>query len=109
MESPLAMALAAVVCPRDRPCRGPCLGRRRELARREQERAEARDEAGRILERAKEEAESLRKAGELRGREEAFRLREEWEREEARRREDLERPSAAWRSAPTPSTGSSTS
>jgi ribonucrease Y len=91
METPLALALAAVAALVIGLAAGHAMGRRRELARREQERAEARDEAGRILERAKEEAESLRKSGELGGREEAMRLREAWEREEARRREDLER------------------
>ena len=40
---------------------------------------------------AEEEAERLRKAEVLKGREEAIRAREEWEREESRRREDIER------------------
>jgi ribonuclease Y len=44
-----------------------------------------------ILRRAEEEAENLRRAGELAGREEGFRLREAWEGEEGRRREELER------------------
>jgi ribonucrease Y len=91
METPLALAVAAVAALVVGLALGHALGRRRELARRELERAEARDEAGRILERAKDEAESLRKSGELGGREEAVRLREAWEREESRRREELER------------------
>lgn len=70
---------------------GFVLGRGRELARQNQERTAARDEASRILERAREEAESARKEAELKGREDAFRLREDWEREEGRRREELER------------------
>jgi len=91
MDSPLALAVAAVVALLIGLVLGHVLGRRREMIRREQERAEGRDEAGRIVERAKEEAETLRKAGELSGREEAVRLRENWEREEARRREEVER------------------
>jgi len=70
---------------------GFVLGRGRELARQKQERTAARDEASRILARAREEAESARKEAELQGREDAFRLREDWEREEVRRREELER------------------
>ena len=49
---------------------------------RELEKAEAKDEASRILTRATEEAENARKSGELAGREEGFRLREAWEKEE---------------------------
>ncbi|MHB1193853.1 MAG: ribonuclease Y [Longimicrobiales bacterium] len=63
----------------------------RERSRRELEKAQATDEASRILRRAGEEAENLKKAGELAGREEGFRLREAWEKEETRRRDDLER------------------
>lgn len=55
------------------------------------EKAESKDEASCILNRAQEEAENARKAGELAGREGAFRLREAWEKEEARRREEIER------------------
>ncbi|MCH1572102.1 MAG: ribonuclease Y, partial [Longimicrobiales bacterium] len=44
-----------------------------------------------ILKRAETEAENARKAGELSGREEGFRLREAWEKEEARRRDEIER------------------
>jgi len=67
------------------------LARSRERAHRELEKAESRDEASRILKRAQEEAENLRKAGELAGREESFKLRETWEREESHRREEAER------------------
>jgi ribonuclease Y len=63
----------------------------RERARRRQEKESAQDEASRILERAKDQAESVRKAGELAGREEGIRLREAWEKEEDRRREEVER------------------
>lgn len=67
------------------------LARRSEHTRREQEKAAANDEASLILLRSQNEAESLRKTAELQGKEEAFRLRETWEREEARRREEVER------------------
>jgi ribonuclease Y len=63
----------------------------RERARRRLEKQRAQDEASRILERAKDQAESVRKAGELAGREEGIRLREIWEKEEDRRREEVER------------------
>jgi ribonucrease Y len=53
--------------------------------------ASAREEAERILARAKEDAENLRKTEILAGKEEAFRAKEEWEREETRRREEVER------------------
>jgi len=70
---------------------GFVIARSRERARQEAEKSKAQDEASRILERAKHEAENARKAGELAGREEGFRLREAWEKEEARRREEIER------------------
>jgi len=65
--------------------------RSRDQARRRLEKQGAQDEASRILERAKEQAEGVRKAGELAGREEGIRLREAWEKEEDRRREEVER------------------
>ena len=64
--------------------------RSRERAHRELEKAEARDEASHILKRASDEADAALRAGELAGREEGFRLREAWEKEESRRREDVE-------------------
>jgi ribonuclease Y len=76
----VAGALAALV-----------LARRQERARRELEKAEARDEASRILRVAKDEAENLRRAIELQGKEEVMRLRETWEREETRHRDEAER------------------
>jgi ribonuclease Y len=54
-------------------------------------RATAEDEAGRIRASAEQEAESLRKGEVLKGREEAIRAREEWEREEAKRRDEVDR------------------
>lgn len=91
MDAPLALLVAAVLALLVGLWVGHTRGRSREQARREEERAQGRDEATRIVERAREEADSLRKAGELAGREEAVRLREGWEREEARRREEVER------------------
>jgi ribonuclease Y len=70
---------------------GFAISRSRERQRQLREKQSAQDEASRILERAREEADSVRKAGELAGREEAFRLRDAWEREEDRRREEIER------------------
>jgi ribonuclease Y len=90
MITPPAMVAAAVSL-----VLGALIGfvvtRNRERARQELERTNARDEASRILERAHSEAENARKAGELAGREEGFRLREAWEKEESRRREEVER------------------
>jgi ribonuclease Y len=54
-------------------------------------RATAEDEAARIRAAAEQDAEGIRKAEVLKGREEAIRAREEWEREEAKRRDDVER------------------
>jgi ribonucrease Y len=92
MESPQALALlAGVISLLVGAVVGFVLGQTRARAQQERERAQGRDEATRIMERAKEEARSLTKEGELRGREEAVRLREAWEKEEARRREELEK------------------
>jgi ribonucrease Y len=54
-------------------------------------RATAEEEAARIVAKAEQDAESARKAEILAGKEEAFRAKEEWEREENRRRDDIER------------------
>ena len=70
---------------------GFAVARNRERARRELEKSRGQDEASRILARAREDAEKARNAGELSGREEGFRLREAWEKEEARRRDEIER------------------
>ena len=67
------------------------LGRGRERARQLKEKEAARDEASLIRDRAKEDADNLRRAAELQAKEQAFRLRETWETEESRRREDVER------------------
>jgi len=83
----IALAVVAAVLA----VTGFLLGRGRERARQRRERETAKDEASRILSRAREEAESTRETALLAGKEEAFRLREEWEREEDRRREEIER------------------
>jgi ribonuclease Y len=70
---------------------GFVIARSRAAARRELEKKAGQDEASRILARAGQEAENARRAGELAGREEGFRLREAWEKEEARRRDEIER------------------
>ena len=54
-------------------------------------RVAAEEESGRILATARADAENLRKAEILAGKEEAFRAKEEWEREEGRRRDEMER------------------
>jgi ribonucrease Y len=51
----------------------------------------AEEAAARILAVAEQDAETLRKAEVLAGKEEAFRAKEEWEREETRRRDEIER------------------
>lgn len=91
MESPLVLALAAVLGVLLGGLGGFALFRRMERTRREREHAAAEDEASRILGRAREEAENVRRSAELEGREEVMRLRESWEGEEARRREEAER------------------
>jgi ribonucrease Y len=62
-----------------------------ERSRLRRSRSGAEEERQRILAAAEQEAASLRKAEVLAGKEEAFRAKEEWEREQARRREEIER------------------
>ena len=85
---PLGIALAVGVAV---AVAGFFLGRGLERARQRRETEAARDEASRIRNRAEEEAGNLRRAAELRAKEEMFRLRETWETEEGRRREEVER------------------
>ncbi|MDR0786656.1 MAG: ribonuclease Y [Gemmatimonadota bacterium] len=66
-------------------------GQAAERGRLRRARSTAEEEAVRIRAAAEQEAESLRKAEVLAGKEGAFRAKEEWEREEARRRDDVER------------------
>ena len=70
---------------------GFLLARGQERSRQARLKAAAEDEQSRILARAREEADNLRTAAELEGRQSALQLRESWEQEESRRREDLER------------------
>jgi ribonuclease Y len=63
----------------------------RERAQHRRELAAGTDEASRIKQRAKEEAENLRETALIQGKEDAFGLREAWEKEEDRRREEMER------------------
>ncbi len=70
---------------------GFVIARSRERNLRALEKRNAQDEASRILSQAREDAAKARKDGELDGRETSIRLREAWEQEEARRREDMER------------------
>ena len=67
------------------------LGRGRQRTRQRKQVEEARDEASRVRSRAEEEADNLRRAAELQAKEKVFRLRETWETEESRRREEVER------------------
>src|SRR5687768_16717938 len=88
---PLVLTLAAVVGLALGALSGFLLAQSRERVRREREKVAAKDEASAILNRAKEEAENLRRSRELAGKEEAMRLRDAWEQDEARRREEVER------------------
>jgi len=65
-------------------------GRNAEVARQLQARSTAEETARRILEDATRDAESLRKSAVLSGKEELIGLREEWELEARKRREEIE-------------------
>ena len=67
------------------------LGRGQQRTRQRKQVEQARDEASRVRSRAEEEADNLRRAAELQAKEKVFRLRETWETEESRRREEVER------------------
>ncbi len=87
MDTPLligAVAILSVVL-------GALLGRGLERLRLERAKQDAESLANRIRLTASEEAERIRKAAELEGKEEAYRTKQEWEREEAKRREEVER------------------
>ena len=87
--SPLEYALAAVAAVL--AVAGFLLGRGRERARHRKEREAAKDEATQIRTRAREDAAKAKETALLQGKEEGFRLREAWETEEDRRREEIER------------------
>ncbi|UCC27129.1 MAG: ribonuclease Y [Gemmatimonadales bacterium] len=91
MTSPLVTAAAALGLLILGYLAGWFLARSRERARQRRLKEEARDESTRLLQRARDEAVNLTKAGELEGRQAALQLREDWEKEESRRREELER------------------
>jgi ribonuclease Y len=91
MTSPLVLTLAAVLGVLVGAFTAFFVARSRETARRERERANAQDEASRILKVAREEADNTRRSKELEGKEEVIRLREAWKREEAGHREEAER------------------
>ena len=83
----LLIAVAAVVAG----AIGFVAGRAAVQSRLRAAKATAEDEAARIRAAATQDAESVRTAEALKGREEAMRAREEWEREEARRRDEVDR------------------
>lgn len=89
MEPPLAIALAAAAAVLAGVA-GYLARSMTEKSRRAKDRTSAQDEASRILSRAQDEAASLIKGQVLEGKEEAFRLREAWDKEESRRRDDAE-------------------
>src|SRR5688500_12208429 len=70
---------------------GRRFGRGSELARYEAAKTTAEQNAARILEDARRESETLRKSAVVAGKEELIRLREDWEAEAKRRREEVER------------------
>jgi ribonuclease Y len=87
MELVLAVVVAAVLAG----IAGFFGGQGAERGRLRRARATAEEEAVRIRAAAEHDAENLRKAEVLAGKEEAFKAKEEWEREENRRRDDIER------------------
>lgn len=89
MEPPLAFALAAAAALAAGVV-GYVARSVIERSRRARDKASAGDEVSRILARAEDDAESLKKSHVLEGKEEAFRLKEAWDKEEARRRDEVE-------------------
>ncbi|MSR36165.1 MAG: ribonuclease Y [Gemmatimonadetes bacterium] len=88
---PLVLTLAAVVGLAIGALGGFLLSQSRERVRRERDKAAAKDEASSILQRAREESDNLKRSRELEGKEEAMRLRDAWDGEETRRREEVDR------------------
>ena len=78
-----AVAVAAVL--------GYLVGRGRERTRQLKEKEAAKDEASLIRKRAQDDADNLRRSTELQAQETRFRLKETWEEEESRRREEVKR------------------
>ena len=88
---PLAVGMLAVAAFAIGGTVGFLAAGRRERTRRDIEKAAAQDEASQILASSKQEAESLLKSLGLQGKEGLPSSRRAWEKEEARRREELER------------------
>jgi len=70
---------------------GRRMGRTGETARQARAQSTAEETAKRVLDEAARDAESLRKTAVLTGKEELIRLREDWEQEARKRREEIER------------------
>src|SRR5688500_16582082 len=70
---------------------GLLLGWWLERLRLRRRKADAETEAARIRQAAEADSDRIRKAAELAGKEEAYKSRQEWEREEGRRREEIDR------------------
>ena len=70
---------------------GRRFGRNAEVARQGSAKSTAEETSKRILDEAARDAESLRKTAVLTGKEELIHLREEWEQEARKRREEVER------------------
>jgi ribonucrease Y len=70
---------------------GRRFGRKGEVERQSRAKATAEETAKRVVDEATHEADSLRKTALLSGKEELIRLREEWEHEARRRREEVEK------------------
>lgn len=90
METPLLVGAVAIASS----LLGWLLGRSLEKLRLRRAREDAESVAARIQEAGREDAERLRKAAELAGKEAAYQAKQEWEREEAKRRQDVERAEA---------------
>ncbi len=90
METPLALGLA-VAALLIGATGSYFLSRSQAKALQAREKAAAKDEASVILVRSEDEARRIVKSAEIEGKEAAMRLREAWQTEEARRRDDLER------------------
>ncbi|HSJ16088.1 MAG TPA: ribonuclease Y [Longimicrobiales bacterium] len=70
---------------------GLLLGYGLEHQRLRRRKADAESEAARLIAAARQDVEQIQRVAELSGKEEAYRARQEWEREETRRREEVER------------------
>jgi ribonuclease Y len=70
---------------------GLLLGWLLERSRLKRAKADAETEAARIRQAAEADSDRIRKAAELAGKEEAYKARQDWEREEDRRREEMDR------------------